>query len=481
MTDAKDLVGITMSGPEFGGSAKHCFPSQTLRALDARVTALNEIADRIGAIASDMPLNTGIELVFRKFKSFVASTQQLEFKKREIRALAYALDYSEAGQKPIISTKHELEKALQLITEQWNHGYLTGLLGCYLKNWGCGPKESLLILHQTVYSRLQNYSGNRPAFLLLKSCYRFFEPSNGDFVFGAELAIRRASIATAVKEIALPASWMTYPYFHGVILSFYEKSRNRISEILPDLEKALNLHTSGVKGSWTALLLTSRLIIQVKYAGEEAIQERVKLLAFSLLGDPANPKDKEHWAARSDATPSEKKDIEVGRQILSEWITRQFITVFFETCLDDPRRKSFWLSMANRVSEFKVFGSKTVRTALLRDKRIKDFVDGRYQVCGGSNNVAAILMHVKDYALVEFSDTGWAFYAYRIGSKFCPRKDEYYHSIGELRNTGLPKLLRREGRQIYALADEGSLSHMDGDMRWEEVFRYWIKQKVGDS
>ncbi len=479
MSGAKSLLGVSFSAPTFRSSGEKCFSAQAIRTLDMRVNTLTELADKIGVAATDLRDESGIPIVFRKFKAAVGSPQELRLKNREVRTLAHALDYSEKGLTAILGATPELERALRIITLQWKDGFITALLGCYLKNWNASPETSQRLLYQTISGRLRDYAGKRPAYLAMKAGSRYFMPSNGDLLLGSDLAIKNVSIATAAKCIALPESWMMYPYFHGVILTFYEKNSGKLTRILPDIEAALRLHAANTKGSWTSLLLISKLIGEANMPDRAGLQEQVKLLAFSLVGDPAVVAN---WTAPSGKAAHETKLIEQARQILNEWITRQFITVFFETCLDDTRRKAFWLSMAKRVSAFKVFGSQSVRAALKRDERVKDFVDNRYQVSGGSTNVAAILMHVGEYALVEFSDTGWAFYAYRIGSKYCPRMDEYYHNIGELRNTGLPRLLYRQGRQMGNLSDEGSLNHHPkGEISWEEVFRYWISQKIGNA
>jgi hypothetical protein len=48
-------------------------------------------------------------------------------------------------------------------------------------------------------------------------------------------------------------------------------------------------------------------------------------------------------------------------------------------------------------------------------------------------------------------------------------------SVDELRNVNLPYLAYRKGNRITEVNEEGRLSHKDGDLLWEEAFKYWFR------
>jgi hypothetical protein len=49
------------------------------------------------------------------------------------------------------------------------------------------------------------------------------------------------------------------------------------------------------------------------------------------------------------------------------------------------------------------------------------------------------------------------------------------HSVDELRNGNLPYLAYRKGYTINEVSEEGRMNHKDGDLSWEEAFKYWFR------
>ena len=83
-------------------------------------------------------------------------------------------------------------------------------------------------------------------------------------------------------------------------------------------------------------------------------------------------------------------------------------------------------------------------------------------------------MYVGNYILIEFSDAGYAFYAYKSNGMHKPNFSTRMDSVDELRNGNLPYLAYRKGNRITETNEEGRLAHNDGDLWWEEVFKYWF-------
>lgn len=442
--------------------------------INSRVGRLKTITQAAGESQFTFKGGNTIPLVFRRFKALFKSDKSEinKFEIRELRTLTYAIYYSENKVPSIFSIAEELEYLLQILEQKWRDLYLLGLAEGFLRNWEAENTKQSKLLSEFITKKLREYNGSKTVLSALKRNVRFFDSQNGDLLLGNELAIMNCPIKEAPKFLSLPEKWFTYHYFSRVILAYYEKRKNNLRGYLDELNEALIANNYSV----TNKRLISRMIIQCNSQNHLDLQDKVKVMAFRILKDPAMSGN---WAPFERATESEITELKQARIILNEWITRQFISVFFEKCINDPRRKRFWLKVTEQISSFKVFGSRDIYHQLKLDKRITEFVDYRFQITTGSKQVAAFFMHVRNYKLIEFSDPGFAFYAYKSSNPKSPSMDSMYNSVESFRNGNLPMLVYRSGYELHGFSDEGRLSHSDGDLTWEEVFSKWLKKTVG--
>ena len=258
-----------------------------------------------------------------------------------------------------------------------------------------------------------------------------------------------------------------------MILSFYEKKRNNISQYLDEMSNSLVLHNNSV----TNKRIISKLIIQANSADFVSMQESIKSMAFKFIGDPSISSN---WLPNENATEGDMNELSIAKGYLNEWITRQFINVFFERCINDNRRKRFWLKYSKKITQFKVFGPAHTKRILKSDQRISEYVDGRYHVVDSRRDVSAFMFLIGGYKLIEFSDPGYAFYAYKNTNIYAPSFDaKYIQTVDTFRDGNKPMLVYRSGYHLYNYSDEGRLSHNDGDMNWEDVFSNWLNKKAG--
>jgi hypothetical protein len=158
--------------------------------------------------------------------------------------------------------------------------------------------------------------------------------------------------------------------------------------------------------------------------------------------------------------------------------------VFFEKCIDDRRRKAFWLKHAKDITSFKVIGSKRTKYLLKQDDRISEFVDARYSLTYSKSDVSAFIIYMKNHVLIEFSQDGYAFIGYRKDSLVLPDLSQRFATVNDLRAGDLPMAIRRKYEYFEEENDEGRLFHKDGNrtngssLEWEEVFDYWLKEYV---
>lgn len=362
---------------------------------------------------------------------------------------------------------------MQLLKANWKDYYIRGLTDCLFRNWEDRNKESLEILRNFIISQLKNYTGSRTVIGSLLTNIRFIEKDNGPIILGAELAAKGIKITQVTSYCSLPESWIKYSYFSKVIDTYYEKRKQYLGEILEELKEVLSIHNNSI----TNKRVVSKFIIQANQNNFTQYQQDVKLLAFEMVGDPGITSK---WAPFENATESEIRNLTQARSILNEWITKEFISVFFEKCINDERRKQFWLNMSPHISAFKVFGPSNIRQTLRMDKRISDFVDARFQRTKSNIQIAAFMMRIGEYKLIEFSNQGYAFYAYKNDNPKAPSWDGRYNSVGELRDSSLPMLVHRQGDNVTDTNPEGRLVHNDsGAIKWERVFSHWMQEYLG--
>lgn len=467
----KDLLSFHFSFSDLSNQSNSVIPITLRSQLQIRIGELQKINEEIGESSFQFDQEKLIPGVFKKFKkSFKSKTSDLD--RRELRTLNYSLMYSEKNATSIFSNENELKYGLSLLESRWRDSFLFGLMDCFLKNWETKHINSLKILENFVKQKLENYTGNRTILLALKKNKRFYNTKNGDLILGAEFSKLDLSIVEVYKFLGVPQTWLSYPYFSKVIVTYYEKCKKSLEEKINELIEILLKHNSSI----TSKRVLSKIILQVEKPEYASLQNDVTRIAFDLIGDPSNISN---WSTFENATETEIYEINRSRIVLEEWITKQFIETFFKICINDRRRKKFWLKIAskNKIT-FKVLGPAITKQKLKRDDKISEYVDSRFQELPSSRDVSAFILYIGNYMLVEFSDAGYAFYAYKMNGNRKPSLLNL-NSVDNLRDGSMRRLVYRSGYSFDEVNTEGSLSHQDGNLSWEEAFEYWFK-KIGE-
>jgi len=468
MITSQDILQFHFSSTTLKQSAQKIIPITLSTLNEHRIDKLHKISEEVGANSFSFSGNNLIPQVFRKFKSSIGDQSGI-FERRELRTLTYSLTYSEKNLETIFSVENELKIALEAMETNWRDSFLSGLIDCLLSNWETKHQKSLEQLEQFITKKLDNYSGNRNTLNSFKSNKRYFNTKNGDLILGDTIAKLNRPIQEATKIIGVPESWFSYSYFSRVIVTYYERNKANILSEIDNLNEVLLKNNSSI----TSKRLVSKMIIQANQPAFATLQDRLKKIAFTQIGDPSNISN---WSAFDNANESERREILEARNILDEWIAKQFIDIFFRVCLNDERRKRFWLKIAskNRVS-FKVYGPSRTKRLLQQEGRIKEYLDARFTTVYSTKDVSAFILYIGNYILIEFSDAGYAFYAYQLNGTNKPNFEIRLNSVDEFRNSKLKTLVYRSGYSITDTNEEGRLSHLDGDLLWEQVFEYWLK------
>lgn len=478
MNNVNDILEFKFSQNSFSEKARNVIPLHIVNLLQSRISILNAITDKFGNSMFDEKPSKGIREVYLKFIKASQSTRdfQHKFDKRELRTLTYALTYKEHQEDSIFENINYLQLCFSLLNSNWRDSFISGLLDCYLSNWGSSNRESFKIFSIFLKSKIENYEGSRSIFKSLKTNSKFFDKDKGDLDLGSTLAISNKRITDATEFLSLPDHWITYPYFSGVINGYFEKSKNRLETTIDDISYTLEKHSNSTKATRTNKLIVSKIICHTMIANE-IVQNKVKDIAFKLIGDPGITSI---WRPNENANQAEISTINKAREILNEWVTRQFINVFFEKCINDLRRKRFWLQYSKSITAFKVFGPSHIKRILKTDQRISEYVDGRFHTVDSSKYVSAFMFMIGEHKMIEFSDPGYAFYAYRASNNKAPSfEPRNVYSIGSFIDSRMRPLVRNQGKRLYDFLDEGKLSHADSTIRWEQKFQLWLRRKAG--
>lgn len=469
MATIQDILQFHFSSTTLKQSAQKVIPV-TLEALnDHRIDKLQKITEETGANSFTFNNKHQIPTVFKQFKKYFGGAN-IEFDKKELKTLTYSLSHSEPNLTSIFCNEFELHNAFTLLEKNWRDGFLNGLIECFLNNWETKHQKCLGKLELFIQTRLEEYSGNRTNLLSLKNNKRFFNTRNGDLVLGDTLARLNKPILHATKVLGVPESWLSYSYFSKVIVTYFDKSKSNISDKLDALNDVLQKHNNFV----TKKRLISKAIILLNQPQLATYQDKIKSIAFKQIGDPGIPAN---WMPFEHATDTEKKEIIHAKNILNEWITQQFIMVFFNECINDERRKRFWLRYSNKISSFEVYGPEHTKNLLKHDERIAEYVDARFKKVTSKQDIAAFILYIGNYTLIEFSNAGYASLAYKNNSIYKPKLERQLNSVNDLRNTDMPLAIQNDGYKEY-YNDEGRLRHQDGNQIWENRFNNWLNAKV---
>lgn len=469
MSKINEILGFHFSFSDFKNRSNKVIPITIQSQLELRIGELSLIRKALGNSSFQFNEEKLIPGIFRKFKNSIKNNIE-NIETRELRTLTYSLSYKEKDIPSIFSNEIELKFALALFESKWRDYFLMGLIDCFLKNWETKYPKSLERLEQFITNKLDNYSGNRSTLISFKNNKRYFNTKNGDLILGDTIAKLNKPIQEATEILGVPESWLDYPYFSKVIVTYYERNKNKISTEIDNLNEVLLKHNSSI----TSKRLISKIIIQANKPEFSSIQDNIKKIAFIQIGDPSNVAN---WTAFDNATELEHKEIIEARNILNEWITQQFINVFFNVCINDERRKKFWLRFASKISSFKVYGPFHTKNLLKRDERIAEYVDARFETVSSRRDVSAFILYIGDYMLIEFSNEGYAFYAYKNNSSLRPSLNYQLNSVDDLRNGSMPMAIQSDNYYDY-FNDEGRLTHRDGNQIWETRFNSWINKKV---
>ena len=293
--------------------------------------------------------------------------------------------------------------ALDLLDKNWKNMFFNGLVFYLLNSWHSIEPEYKDMTSQLLIRKLNTYSESNRRYTLWKNRVNFFD-SAGPIRMAALLKAKNMSMAEAPSLLGFKNTSIKQAYYSDVIVKYVES--NHITD-LDSIEQVFELHN---------LDRTKKLIFAYLVETEDCIGDglrRAQLCRFAniQLGDVTLASS---WAPFTGATEKEVQRLRKAMELVNMWFLQQIVESFFEICVQDRERKSFWLKyVQNRsITRFKIIGSTAVKRLLQSNSKIGSmFLRHFIETNSYSSQTSALALFMKNKMFVEFSDTG-ALYVY---------------------------------------------------------------------
>ena len=464
MIDACDILDINRDVlKDFHLLANRVADLQTERVINQNVRKLKSIEERMfvdeGIKVSKQSID---EILYNVVQAAHSEDKSREWTMRELRIVSYYL-------MKLQDEEDVFDFALKLLDNDWSNMYFNGLVFYLMNSWCLIKPELRFKTSRLVIKKLQEYRDNNKRYLLLKNHANMFEDAGpqrlASLLINQKKDVREAPFVLGSKATALSQS-----YFSDVIV-FYS-NRHGLNE--EELEKIFETH--DVKR--TKQLVFADLVQKAERNGDPVQQTQLSKFINRTLGDVTLTST---WAPFLGATYEEASKLKKAMQQVNLWFTRRIIETFFEVCVQDKDRKKFWLDYVQYVRGFKIVGSTMTKRLLQNDSRVSNMFQRHFIETNSTySQTAALVLCIKDYVLIEFSDTG-SVYAYKQNHnkvQFLKRGTRYMTSTNDLKETSLDMLVENDNWYGTSYNDEGRLTHRG---YWQDRLKMWLQIKVMSS
>ena len=433
------------------------------KAIHQRIARLNELAEEIEEKAV---LNVPQYYVSEIFSQVIVDARLKEahpgkWNSRELLTMAFHLPY-------IFNDRRAFRYTLSLLSSHWRDSFINGIVFTLQNNWLALRPEISDDLRRFILGRTENYRGANKRCQQLRDNYSLIEEA-GPLRMAMLIMQNGIPVTDAPSLLGFRQTTFALPFYSDVILKYVEKAH------VVDTGKVRAI-LAAHKLDRTRKLIMAYLVEQADMKESDARQKEITMFVQEILGDISLAAT---WSPFKGATKGDIARLRNAKTIVNRWYTKKVIKVFFEKCVDDERRKRFWLKYTDHIVDFRIVGHWTVRGMLLRQKSIADVVPQHFVSCQYKQTTALVLC-IKDKVFVEFSDNG-ALSVYKHGSSKVAIFDDGAKSI--FKTDGLkrfsPQLVDTDIWGEYNVYnDGGKMNHMGN---WENRLENWLVRKVFSS
>lgn len=458
MSDIHSLLKIDTELLEnFYLRANYVDDYQTQKVINHNISRLKQIEESL-MVSETLPvLPSDISDIIERIKEeCIGSGKSVHnWTMRNLRIVAYNL-VQFSGCAPAYNY------ALNLLDEQWKNLYFSGLMHSLLSSWHNLYQNYRSDLIKLLIKKLSAYKGSDKRYCVWQERLNFLETA-GPIRVSSLLIHKNLEISETPKLLGYRPSALSYSYFSDVIVNYVVKKHIADRD---QLQAIFHQHSLDR----TKKLVFANLVEYEEQRGDAISRMQLCRLAQVYLGDVTLPSS---WAPFRGATDEDAQKLKRAMELVNKWFTQQTIETFFDSCVNDPDRKSFWLKYVNEIDGFKIYGSSITRQILRNNSKIGPLVM-RYFVELKSVNeqTSALVLYLRDKMIVEFSDVG-AVYAYDKNGAMASSVKKISAGIASLKDLKDPKIgpLIIDGYYY----PEGRLTHQG---HWQRRLNGWLSQMV---
>ncbi len=362
--------------------------------------------------------------------------------------------------------------ALDLLDRNWKNMFFNGLVFYLLNSWHSIEPDYRDLTGQLLVRKLDSYSESNRRYSLWRNRANLFD-SNGPVRMAALLKAKNMSMAEAPSLLGFKNTSIKQAYYSDVIVKYVET--NHITN-LDSIDQVFELHN---------LDRTKKLIFAYLVETEDRIGDglrRAQLCRYAnvKLGDVTLASS---WAPFTGATEKEIQRLRKAMELVNMWFLQQIVESFFEICVQDRERKSFWLKyVQNRsITRFKIIGSTAIKRLLQSNSKIGSmFLRHFIETNSYSSQTSALALFMKNKMFVEFSDTG-ALYVYNQTHSMVKKVTNARYGISSTNELKIPSmnvLIEANTWGGYNYYEEGRMTHQG---YWQQRLEGWLNQMVLSS
>ena len=362
--------------------------------------------------------------------------------------------------------------ALELLDKNWKNMFFNGLVFYLLNSWHSIESDYRDLTSQLLVRKLNSYSESNRRYGLWRNRANLFD-SNGPVRMAALLKAKNMSMAEAPSLLGFKNTSIKQAYYSDVIVKYVET--NHITN-LDSIEQVFELHN---------LDRTKKLIFAYLVETEDRIGDglrRAQLCRYAnvKLGDVTLASS---WAPFTGATEKEVQRLRKAMELVNMWFLQQIVESFFEICVQDRERKSFWLKyVQNRsITRFKIIGSTAIKRLLQSNSKIGSmFLRHFIETNSYSSQTSALALFMKNKMFVEFSDTG-ALYVYNQTHSMVKKVTNARYGISSTNELKIPSmnvLIEANTWGGYYYYEEGRMTHQG---YWQQRLEGWLNKMVLSS
>lgn len=452
MKSIKDILSFDFDFETYITRASSVINKFVVQEVKKRATELDLISSRIKSSELIIKTEYDIDLLIRRLS--LNNGNDVTFSRSELRVLSYYL-YK-------IESPSCINLLFQLFDQKWNNSYLHGLIDYVFRFWDTNDKN-FIVTKDFLCKKIYMYVGGNRKFKGLKDNTKYLE-NNGPATMGAYLKSINKQLIDCVDILGMSLDKITYKYFSDAIISYYSYKFNEdvnYQELTDILEKHNNQNTDKIVLSYIVVTKKKFTIIE---------KDILANLTKKRIGDCEN---NSKWFLPNSFSSDKIKKLQESQKIIRIWTAEKYINVYFDLCVDDPRRRNFWHKYINYISSIRIIGSNMIHSELMSDERLSSILDSRFiSLDSKSCKTSALVMQIGNLIFIEFSDVG-ALYVYKkedlIINNIFERK--YLNAINDIKRPSLNSLIETYNYNYY-FYEYGRLVHI-GD--WEQRLRKWFE------